>query len=111
MAKKKITKKDAKVKIEELFLQAKEIFSKNKEKANLLVKKARKIAMKVRLRLPSHIKRSFCKYCNSYLVPGQNLRVRTQEGKLVYYCLECKRHWRMPYNTSKKVVTKKGQKQ
>ncbi len=108
MPKPKLTKKQAKEAIENLFKQAKSVFSKNKTMANKLIKKARRIAMKMRLRIPSHIKRNFCKYCHSFLVPGQNLRVRTQQGKLVYYCLECKKHWRMPYKKS--VVTKKRQK-
>ena len=108
MTKKKITKKQAKEMVIKLFEQAKESFKTNKLKANLFVKKARKIAMKFKLRIPSEIKRNFCKYCHSYLIPGQNLRVRTQEGKLVYYCLECKKHWRMPYTKKKTIVTKKG---
>ncbi|MFH1637528.1 MAG: ribonuclease P Rpr2/Rpp21/SNM1 subunit [Candidatus Woesearchaeota archaeon] len=45
---------------------------------------------------PSRLKRKFCKHCGCYFIPGKNLRVRTREGKLIYYCLECKKFWRMP---------------
>lgn len=68
----------------------------NQAMANRYVSLARKTAMKFKIRLPSEYKRSFCKHCYASLVPGKNLRVRTRQGKLVYYCLECKKFWRKP---------------
>src|SRR3989338_7436339 len=109
MAKKKISAKEAKELISNFMFKAKQTFSKNKELANKFVQKARRLAMKTRSRMPSEIKRNFCKHCHSFLIPGQNLRVRTQKGKLVYYCLECKKHWRMPYHPLR-LVPNKGQK-
>ena len=85
-------KKQAKLDISEFFKLAKA--SKDKKKANLYVHKARRLAMKYRIKLTSSIKRKFCKHCYSYLVPGDNCRVRTRDGKLVYYCLECKKYMR-----------------
>ncbi len=75
---------------------AKESFKEDKTKSNRYVRKARRVAMKHNIRLNSSVKRKFCKYCYSYLVPGENLRIRTRDGKLVYYCLECKRYMRFP---------------
>ena len=70
--------------------------SKNQEQANEYVKKARRTAMKHKLRL-GKLKRKFCKHCYSYLKPGKNCRVRTREGKVVIYCLECKRYTKIAY--------------
>lgn len=109
MSKKQFNKKQAQESILKLLNQAKILFKKNKEIANKFVIKALRLSMKYKLKIPSPYKRNFCKYCHSFLIPGQNLRVRTQEGKLVYYCLECKKHWRMHYKQIK-TVTSKGQK-
>ena len=62
---------------------------------------ARKIAMKSNLRLPSSLKRKFCRKCNSFFVIGKNCRVRTREGKLIYYCLECKKFTRIQLKKKK----------
>lgn len=90
-------KKIALERVEALISRAKEVFKEDKALANRYVTLARKIAMKVRLRIPSHLKRNFCKHCYKFLMPGVNCRVRTQRGKVVYYCLECKKFMRFPY--------------
>jgi ribonuclease P protein subunit RPR2 len=100
--KNKLNKAQIKEKVEIFFQKAHDVFKKDKKLANKYVHKARKLTMKVRMRLAPDLKRKFCKYCHSYLMPGENLRVRTQHGKLVYYCYECKHHWRMPYIAEKK---------
>ncbi|MFH1638407.1 MAG: ribonuclease P [Candidatus Woesearchaeota archaeon] len=87
-------KKIAKERIDILFSKADE--SSSKKLADRYVAMARRIAMRVNLRLPSRLKRKFCRHCGCYFIPGKNLRVRTRDGKLVYYCLECKKFWRMP---------------
>ena|SRR3989338_9357194 len=76
--------------IKELF----EAASKNKDLAKRYVTLARKISMKSNLRLPSNLKRKFCRNCNSFF-NSKNSRIRTREGKLIYYCLECKKFTRM----------------
>ena len=88
-------KKVALERISILFKEADEIFSKNKELSNKYVKLARKLAMKVNLKMPSNLKRKFCKHCYSYLKRGANLRVRTKNSKVVYYCLDCKKFTRI----------------
>lgn len=86
-------KKIAKERINLLFSKADQS---SKKLADRYVTMARKIAMKLNLRLSSHLKRKFCKHCGCYLIPGKNLRVRTRNGKLVYYCSECRKFWRKP---------------
>jgi len=83
--------------IEILFSEAKEIFKKDKEKSHSLVKKARGLSMKYKVKIPVELKRRFCKHCHSYLMPSVNVRIRTKDGKLISYCLECKKFTRIPY--------------
>jgi len=58
---------------------------------------ARNIGMKYKVRLPSELKRRFCSNCKKYLIPGKNLRIRLNNHKITYLCLECKHFWRKPY--------------
>ena len=99
MARKPIPKKQqkeiAQERIKTLFQEAEEAFSKNQALSNRYVTLARKIAMKVKFRIPMELKRKFCKHCYKYLFPGRNCRVRTREGKLIIYCLECKKYTRI----------------
>ncbi len=93
---KKKQKEIAQERIKTLFKQAEEMFSKNAALAHRYVKLARKIAMKVKSRIPIELKRRFCKHCYKFLMPGTNSRVRTREGKLIIYCQECKKFTRIP---------------
>jgi len=83
--------------IKTLFQEAEKAGKKDLKLANRYVHLARKISMKVKARIPSNLKRRFCKHCYSYLIPGVNVRVRTQRGKVVYYCLNCRKYMRFPY--------------
>jgi len=74
----------------------------DRKMADRYVALARKIAMKVNLRLPSVMKRKFCKNCGAYLRPGVNCRVRTRNGKLVCYCFACRHIYRIPFLREKK---------
>lgn len=94
-------KQIAKERIEILFKEADKIFNENKELANNYVTKARKISMKFKIRIPSKLKKKFCKHCYSYLKPGKNVRVRNNKSKVVYYCLECKKYMRFPIHGRK----------
>ena len=77
--------------------KAKEVFNENKGLADKYAKKARRIALKYKVSLPLKYKRSICKSCHAFLVPGKNLRVRTNKGHMVYYCLNCKNFMRVGY--------------
>lgn len=97
--------KRAMERIHELFRQAEEAFfdpDRGPGYSDSYVKLARKIAMKYQLRLPSALKRRFCKHCYAYLVPSENCRVRTHEGHVVYYCYKCKNYMRFPYKKEQK---------
>jgi len=87
----------AKERIQELFRQADEVFDEDPNLADRYVELARKISMKIRVRIPPNLKRKFCKHCYCFLKPGKNCRVRTHEGKVVYYCQQCKKFMRFPY--------------
>ena len=89
-------KEIARERIKTLFQQAEEVFPKNKALAHRYVALARKIAMKVRLRLPKEIKRKFCKHCYKFLQPGINCRIRTRNGKVIISCFECQKFMRIP---------------
>jgi ribonuclease P protein subunit RPR2 len=95
--KSKANKRIALERIRILFRQAKAAFKKDKSLANRYVKLARELSMKYKVPIPSNLKKQFCKHCRSYIMPSVNARVRTREGKLVYYCLECKKYMRYPY--------------
>lgn len=82
--------------IEALFTQAKN--AKDPEEAKRFVHKARTLAMKHRFRLPVALKRLFCKHCEAYFVLGENVRIRTTKGKVVYACMECKKFMRFRYH-------------
>ena len=96
MTKKKQSNQQARENIYAYFKKADANFKKDKKEANKLVKKARRLAMKHKLRL-GKLKRKFCNHCYSYLMPGTNARIRTREGKLIIYCQECKNYTRFPY--------------
>ena len=95
----KLKQKNKKIAVEminDFFKKADASFNKDKAEANYFIRKARRIAMKHKIRL-GKLKRKFCKHCYSYLKPGVNCRVRTNQGKVIIYCLECKKYTRIPY--------------
>jgi len=79
-----------------LFQHAKEVFKEDSKLSDKYVKIARKIAMKYKIRLPSSLKKRFCKHCHKYLVPSVNCRIRIHKHRLIYYCLSCKHFMRHP---------------
>ncbi|MFH0752711.1 MAG: ribonuclease P [archaeon] len=98
-------KKQRKIKVEKQRKIAKErverlldlASSASQKLADRYVTLARKISMKVNLRLPSSLKRKFCRNCGTYFRPGVNCRVRTRNGKIVYYCFNCRKTYRIPF--------------
>lgn len=102
-----LQRKIARERIEELFKQAdkrmtkKRINSTDKALANRYVSLARKIAMKYKVKIPTNLKRRFCRHCYKYLKPGFNCRVRLAKSRVIYYCLECRRFMRFVYKSKK----------
>ncbi len=80
-----------------LFKEADSVFPENPSLSNRYVTLARKMAMKYKLKMPSELKKKYCKHCYKYLRPGKTCRVRVQNDKVVYYCLNCKKFMRFPY--------------
>lgn len=100
--KKQEEKKIAKERISKLFLMAQKMFKEDPKLSHRYVTLARKISMKYKVRIKPEFKRKFCKHCYKFLMPGVNCRVRFNEGKVVYYCRECKKYIRFPHVKEKK---------
>ncbi len=81
--------------IEKLFRLA--AMAKDPELSKRYVQIARKIAMKLKVKMPREYKRKFCRKCYSYLRPGVTCKVRVQKGKVIYRCLSCKEFMRFVY--------------
>ncbi|MBS3138602.1 ribonuclease P [Candidatus Woesearchaeota archaeon] len=92
----KLSKPEAQKATVDLFALAEKQFKINTEKAHLYVKKARRIAMKHKLRLPAQLKRKLCKHCYHFLQPGANARIRIHASKIVITCWDCKHITRIP---------------
>jgi len=90
-------KEIARERILTLFKEADAVFKKDGKLADRYVELARKLAMKLRIRIPKELKRRFCKHCYSFLKPNINVRIRNRDGKTVYYCLTCKKFMRFPH--------------
>jgi len=73
-------------------------FSERREElARRYVELSRRIASRLRVRLPRDRKRWICKKCNSPLIPGRNAVVRVERGIIKIICLECGNVRRFPY--------------
>jgi len=70
-----------------LFEEAK----KRPEKAERYLQLAEKIGMKSQTSIPSMLKKQYCSECYTYLVPGDNCRVRinSKKGHITYTCENC----------------------
>ncbi|MCL7416122.1 MAG: ribonuclease P [ANME-2 cluster archaeon] len=83
-----------------LFDLAEESFEKNPDLSERYVLLARRIGMRHRVRMPSHMNRRICKGCGAYLVPGASCRVRVRSGRVVTTCIKCGHHKRIPYRSA-----------
>ncbi|MBT3465559.1 ribonuclease P [archaeon] len=103
----KVNKKIASERIDELFLQADNIFKEDSSLSDRYVEIARKICMKLNLSMPRVYKRRYCSTCYKFLVPGVNCRIRLTQKKVVYHCNNCKNYMRIPYWKKKEKIVKK----
>ncbi len=94
LKKKNVDKDIAQERIIKLFAEAKKT---SQELADRYIFLARKIATKLKVRIPKELKRQFCKECGTYFRHGKNVRVRLSAKKVVLYCLSCKEYTRIPY--------------
>lgn len=75
------------------------------ETALRYVELARSISTKQRVRFTREERRSFCRKCGAYFVPGQNLSVRISRGRIIYTCKECGTVYRIPITKTGDQVT------
>jgi ribonuclease P protein subunit RPR2 len=68
----------------------------NDDRARRYVRRIRRIAERNRLDLPREFTRFTCDRCDAYLRPGENARVRLQNGHVVVTC-DCGEHARFGY--------------
>lgn len=81
-----------------LFKVAREFFDKGwVDHSKRCLELARKIGMRYNVRIPKHLKRLFCKQCNSLLLPGRTATVRVKKGRIIVRCQQCGNILRYPY--------------
>lgn len=68
----------------------------HENRAKRYVRRARRIAERNRIELPRAFVRFTCDRCDAFLRPGDNARVRLQDGHVVVTC-DCGQHHRHPY--------------
>ncbi len=86
------TKQIARQRVQILFERAEAARKVNPALSSRYVALARKIAMAAKIRVPVEYRRRMCKRCNSYLVCGENCRVRVRQKRephVVITCLKC----------------------
>ncbi|MFH1398655.1 MAG: ribonuclease P [Candidatus Woesearchaeota archaeon] len=96
-SKKPAEQKIALERIQTLFQQANKTCKEDQQLANRYVQLARKISTKFKVRIPSSLKKQFCKHCSSYLKQGINCTVRLHNRRVIYTCNNCKQVMRFPY--------------
>ena len=93
LAKKLKAKKEAKEILPKLFPKAKEARKKGDRRMHTVYSnKIRYLRNKFKIKLDARLKRQVCKHCYRVFVPTINVRVRSREGKLIYFCLDCKKY-------------------
>ncbi len=91
---KKVIKQIAKNRMVFLFNKAEEVFSQNKLLSQRYSYLAMKYSQRAKIKIPKKWKKRICHHCKSFLVPGENSRVRMQSRKgkgshVSLTCLEC----------------------
>ncbi|MBO4302769.1 ribonuclease P [Methanosarcinaceae archaeon] len=95
--KQNISRNIAAERIEILFGLASENFSEHPERSQRYASLARLISMHYRVPIPAEHKRRLCRHCYTYLVPGNNCRVRLKNKCVLVTCFTCGKHSCHPY--------------
>lgn len=68
---------------------------------------AKKTAMKYNVKLPKEYRKRICPNCGEFLVPGENLKIRTSSKtkEVLYICQKCGETQKMGYSREKKAKT------
>lgn len=88
----------ARQRMERLFSLAAEEHELHPERSDRYVHIARQIGTRLRVRMPRHLKRLFCKHCGSY-ISASGARTRLHQGVLTTSCPRCGGVMRRPYKT------------
>ena len=86
------TKEIAKERIDILISNALREVNNDDKLSNSQANIAKKIAMRLRLRLPYYIRQLYCKKCKQFISPGRNARVRIGQSNIKAVritCLKC----------------------
>jgi ribonuclease P protein subunit RPR2 len=86
----------ARERMQRLFDLAAEERELHPDRSDRYVQIARQISTRMRIRMPHHLKRLFCKQCGCYL-PASSVRVRLRDGVLTSTCRRCGWQSRRPY--------------
>jgi ribonuclease P protein subunit RPR2 len=84
-----------------LFELAIKDYEKHPDRSERYVQLIRNISMRNRMSIPREIKRSICKHCYAFLVPGSNALYRLKEGYIVISCQRCGKKMSYPYKRLK----------
>jgi ribonuclease P protein subunit RPR2 len=87
----------AEQRITRLFNLAGRAFPRRPDLADRYVDIARRISMRHRVGIPRELKKRVCKECGSFLVPGENCRVRLDGKNVLITCIKCGTVKRYPY--------------
>jgi len=68
-----------------------------KDLARRYIQLSKKIAMRLRVKIPKRFKLFICKKCLVPLIPGRNAIFRVEKGVLKIICKECGHVRRIPY--------------
>lgn len=80
-----------------LFELAEIAYPQRPDLADRYVEIARRMSMRHRVGMPGHLKKRVCKKCGSFLVPGENCRVRLDGTRILITCIKCGAIKRYPY--------------
>ena len=80
-----------------LFELADKAYPQRPDLSNRYVDIARRISMRHRVGIPHELKKRICKECGSFLMPGENSRVRLDGRNIIITCLHCGAIKRYPY--------------
>jgi len=92
-----------------------ELDSKNSELSKIYVNNMRKISLKFVLRISRNMKKTFCRNCNSLLIPkNSKFRIRSNEKKLkkiIITCENCNAFHRIHFKKQNRIRQPKKKKQ
>ncbi len=72
-----------------LFKKAFEVYKDNPELARRYIYLLWRIKLKAAIPLPKKMRNKFCKKCFTPWIPGETLRIRVRNKKIIYTCLYC----------------------